>query len=191
MTTSPKDLRQLHVLGIAGSLRQAPHNRALLRAAQEAAPEGTEFAFLDLPPIPLYHADVEAQADPEPVAALKAAIHKADAPLLATLEYNRSLPGVLKNALDWVSRLRGQSPLDGKPVAITGAPTGSFGTATAQSHLRLVCAATNMLTLNRPEVLVPRAHEKFHAEGRLVDERTRERLERLLQALREWVPRLG
>ncbi len=187
MTDSdPLDGPQLRVLGIAGSLRAGSYNRALLRAAQELAPEGMEIATFDLAPIPAYNADVERQGLPEPVAALKAAIRGADVLLIATSEYNRSIPGVLKNALDWASRPPTNSPLNGKPVAIMGVSTGSYGTVRAQGHLRQVCVATNMLPLNRPELYVARAEEKFDAEGRLTDAKTRNRVGKLLQALVEW-----
>jgi chromate reductase len=146
--------------------------------------------FFDLSPIPLYNADVQAQGDPGPVVALKAAIREADALLIATPEYNYSIPGVLKNAIDWASRPPDMSPLNGKPVAIMGVSTGSFGTARAQMHLRQVCVLTNMLPLNRPEVLVFRAQEKFDAEGQLMDETTRQFVRTLLEGLAEWTSRL-
>ncbi|MBU1878089.1 MAG: NAD(P)H-dependent oxidoreductase, partial [Chloroflexi bacterium] len=113
----------LQVLGIAGSLRQGSYNRALLRAAQELAPAGMTITVLDLAPIPLYNADVQALGDPAPVVALKTAIRLADALLIATPEYNYSIPGVLKNAIDWASRPPAESPLRGKPLGIMGAST--------------------------------------------------------------------
>ncbi len=150
-----------------------------------------EITTFDLAPIPPYSADIERQGLPDPVAALKAAIRDADALLIATPEYNRSVSGVLKNALDWASRPPTDSPLNGKPVAIMGASTGSYGTVRAQDHLRLICTATDMLPLNRPELYVARAGEKFDESGELVDEATRRRLARLLQALAQWVFRLS
>ena len=180
----------LRVLGIAGSLRAGSYNRALLRAAQELAPEGVEIATFDLAPIPPYNAHVEAKGHPASVAALKAAIREADALLIATPEYNRSIPGVLKNAIDWASRPPTDSPLNGKPVAVMGASTGSFGTVRAQNHLRQVCLAANMLPLNRPEVYVTRAADKFDSAAKLVDEPTRQRVAQLLQALAQWTLQL-
>ncbi|MBU0496197.1 MAG: NAD(P)H-dependent oxidoreductase [Chloroflexi bacterium] len=180
----------LQVLGIAGSLRQGSYNRALLRAAQELAPAGMTITVLDLAPIPLYNADVQALGDPAPVVALKTAIRLADALLIATPEYNYSIPGVLKNAIDWASRPPAESPLRGKPLGIMGASTGSFGTVRAQLHLRQVCVFTQMLQLAKPEVLVTRARAKFDAEGQLADEDTREHVRRLLEALAEWTRRL-
>ena len=181
----------LHVLGIAGSLRASSHNRALLRAAQELAPRDMTIVTFELDAIPPYNADVEAQGFPEPVVAFKAAIAAADALLIATPEYNHSVPGVLKNALDWASRPPGKSPLDGKPAAILGASTGAIGTARAQQHLRLVCSYVNLLVMNLPEVFVARAQDKFDANGRLTDEPTRQFLARFLQVFQQWVARVG
>jgi chromate reductase len=144
----------------------------------------------DITPIPLYNADVQVQGFPEPVVAFKEAIRRADALLLATPEYNHSIPGVLKNAIDWASRPADESPLDGKPVAIVGASTGRMGTVRAQMHLRQVCVYTNMLAVNKPQVLVMRAREKFDKDGRLVDETSRRFLRELLEALAEWILRL-
>jgi len=181
----------LTVLGFAGSLRARSYNRGLLRAAQELAPPGMEIRIFDLAPIPLYNADVEAEGDPAPVAAFKAAIAQADALLIATPEHNYGVPGVLKNAIDWASRPPGESVLIGKPVAIMGASLGMAGTARAQLQLRQCFVFTRTPALLYPELLVARAAEKFDAEGSLTDEPTRERLRELLGALAEWTLRLG
>ncbi len=178
MSVTP-NANQLHVLGVSGSLRAGSFNRALLVAAQGLAPAGMEIAIF-----------VEAEGDPEPVLALKSALRAADALLLASPEYNYSVSGVLKNALDWASRPPSQSPLTGKPVAILGASTGAFGTARGQHHLRQVCQATGMLTMPRPEVMIPRAQEKYDAEGRLTDDVTLRYLRVFLQGLADWVLRL-
>lgn len=180
----------VQVLGFAGSLRSGSYNRALLRAAQELAPETMQLQVFDLAPIPLYNMDVEAQGDPAPIAEFKAAIRAADALLIATPEYNYSIPGVLKNALDWASRPPQTSPLSGKPVAIMGASTSAMGTVRTQMHLRHVCVITNMLPLNRPEIMVAHAQDKFDAQGRLADEPTREFVRKLLEALVDWTLRL-
>jgi chromate reductase len=145
----------------------------------------------ELDAIPPYNADVEAQGFPAPVVAFKNAIAEADALLIATPEYNHSIPGVLKNAFDWASRPPGHSPLDGKPAAIMGASTGAIGTARAQQHLRLVCSYVNMLVMNLPEVFVARAQDKVDASGRLTDEPTRQFLHKFLQAFVQWVARMG
>ena len=180
---------KLRVLGIAGSLRAGSFNRALLRAAQELAPSGMEITAFDLAPIPLYNGDVEAQGDPEPVAALKTAIRQADALLIATPEYNFGVPGVLKNAIDWASRPPRASALQGKPVAIMGATPGMGGTGRAQMQLRQAFVFTQSYALLAPEVLVAKAADKFDASGRLTDEPTRKFVGQLLQALAQWAQR--
>ena len=189
MTESP--LSEIKVLGIAGSLREGSYNRALLRAARDLAPEGLEIRIFErLADIPLYNEDVRAHGDPEPVVALKEAIRRADALLWAAPEYNYSIPGVLKNAIDWASRPPKDSPLNGKPVAIMGATSGLWGTVRSQMHLRQVCVFTNMHPLNKPQVLVARAASKFDDDGHLTDETTRRFVRELLVALVEWTLRL-
>src|SRR5919201_4818938 len=169
------------ILGIAGSLREGSYNRALLRVARELLPAGVELRELDLRQLPFYDGDVEAAGDPEPVVALKDAIRSADALLIATPEYNRGVPGVLKNAIDWASRPPLGSPLAGKPVAIMGASTGR-GTARAQEQLRAALEFSRAQVLAEPEVLVPEAYMRFD-EGRLVDETARLEMRALLEAL--------
>ena len=176
----------MRVLGIAGSLRKASFNRALLRAAQELAPKGMEITEFDLASIPLYNEDVEKQGDPGPVAALKDAIRDADALLFVSPEYNYGIPGVLKNAIDWVSRPPGKSPLTGKPAAIMGASQGTGGTIRMQLALRQTFLFTETYAMLKPEVYVARAQDKFDAEGRLTDEKTREFVGALLAALVPW-----
>lgn len=176
----------VRVLGFAGSLRKASYNRALLRAAQELAPEGMTIDIFDLSPIPLYNFDVEQQGDPEPVTAFKNAIRAADAVLIATPEYQHGIPGVLKNALDWASRPPRSSPLQDKPAAILGATPGRLGTARAQTQLRQSLTYNRTYALLQPEVLIASAGEKFDAEGRLTDEDTRTHVRRLLEELVRW-----
>ena len=180
----------IHVLAFAGSLRTGSLNRALLRAAVELAPEGLTLETLDLRPIPLYDGDVEAAGLPEPVQRLRARIAAADGLLIATPEYNSSIPGVLKNAIDWASRPPDQ-PCAGKPLATLGATPGGFGTVRAQAHLRQVCAALGMLALPTPELRVSAAQERIDAGGRLTDDATRQALRGLLDALADWIRRLG
>lgn len=182
--------RELTVLAFAGSLRRGSYNRALLRAAQEVAPAGMAISIFEIDEVPLYNADVEAQGDPEPVARFKQAIREADGLLIATPEYNHGVPGVTKNAVDWASRPPRQAALDGKPVAILGASPGMTGTARGQSQLRQAFEFTNSYCMPQPEILVYRAHEKFDAEGRLTDERTREFLGKFLVAFGQWIERL-
>ncbi len=179
----------VHVLGFAGSLRRGSYNRGLLRAAAEVLPEGMTLEVFDLAPIPLYNADVEAQGYPGPVQEFKDRIAAADALLIATPEYNYSIPGVLKNAIDWASRPPDASPLNGKPLAMMGAG-GMMGTSRAQYHLRQVAVAVNMLPLARPEFFVQRAASKFDAEGTLTDKDSFDYLRALLVALADWTRRL-
>ncbi|MDB5474521.1 MAG: hypothetical protein JWP49_32 [Phenylobacterium sp.] len=179
----------VRILGFAGSLRQGSYNRSLLRAAQAAAPEGMTIEVFDLISVPLYNADVEAQGDPEGVAAFKAAIRAADGVLMVTPEYNHGVPGVMKNAVDWASRPPRDAPLGGKPVGIIGASPGMTGSARGQSQLRQAFEFTGSYGMPQPEVLVFRAHEKFDAEGKLTDEATLKYLGAYLVALKAWVLR--
>lgn len=177
----------LRLTGFAGSLRNGSFNRALLRAAAELAPEGMEIDIHDLDGIPLYNADVEAEGDPAPVAALKEAITRADGLIIACPEYNYGVPGVLKNAIDWASRPARGSALNGKRVGIIGASAGMTGSARGQSQLRQSFVFTNTHAMLQPEILVARAKEKFDAEGRLTDETTRKFLGKYMEALRDWI----
>ena len=177
----------MRILGIAGSLRRASFNRALLRAAAELAPNGMEVEVFDLAEVPLYNGDVEAEGDPEAVARLKQAVRAADGVLFVTPEYNHGVPAVMKNALDWASRPPADAVLARKPVGIIGASPGITGSARGQSQLRQAFEFTNSFCMPQPELLVFRAHEKFDAEGRLIDEGTRTHLVRYLESLRSWV----
>lgn len=180
----------IRVLGFAGSLRRASFNRSLLRAAQELSPEGLKITAFDLSVVPLYNGDVEAEGDPEGVAAFKQAIRDADAVLMVTPEYNHGVPGVMKNAVDWASRPPQSAPLARKPVGIIGASPGMTGSARGQSQLRQAFEFTNSYCMPQPELLVFRAHEKFDADGRLIDEATADHLRRYLEAFLEWTRRL-
>ena len=176
------------ILGLAGSLRRESFNRALLRAAAGLAPpDATVAVFERLGEIPLYNDDARLRGLPDPVAELWQAIATADALLVATPEYNYGIPGVLKNALDWVSRPPAESPLRRKPVAIMGASTGSFGTARAQLALRQTFQFIESYVLLKPEVMVFRAAEHFDDAGELVDEATREHVAAQLRELVAWV----
>ncbi len=180
----------MKVLGFAGSLRAASFNRALLRAAVELAPAGMEIETFDIAAIPPFNQDREAQP-PDAVKDFKARIRAADAILIATPEYNYSIPGVLKNAIDSASRPYGDNPFDGKPVALMGASIGTIGTARAQYHLRQSFVFLNMYPLNQPEVMVALAEGKFDASGRLTDEPTRQRVRELLNALTAWTKKMA
>ena len=178
----------INVLGISGSLRKNSFNTGLIRAAQKLKPENMEIKLADISSIPLYNQDVEAAGLPEPVKKFRDEIAAADALLFAVPEYNFSVSGVLKNAIDWSSRPPKGSPLNGKVFAIMGAG-GRMGTTRAQYHFRQIAVFTNMHTFNKPEVAVTDAREKFDADGNLTDERTADQIKRLLESLSEWVKR--
>lgn len=177
------------ILGLAGSLRAGSYNRALIRTAQALAPEGMTITVFDLIDVPLYNADVEAQGDPQAVAALKEAIRASHGVLIATPEYNHGVPAVTKNAVDWASRPTEAAPLAKKPVGIIGASPGMTGSARGQSQLRQAFEFTNSYCMPQPELLVYRAHEKFDADGLLTDEPTAKYLGRYLEAFAAWVRR--
>ncbi|MEW6167826.1 MAG: NAD(P)H-dependent oxidoreductase [Pseudomonadota bacterium] len=179
----------LSILGIAGSLRKQSYNRAALRAAQSLVPQGAKLEIFDLAGIPPYNQDEEAQP-PQPVVELKARIRDADAILLATPEYNYSIPGVLKNAIDWASRPYGDSAWRGKPVAIMGASIGTLGSARAQYHLRQCFVFLDMHPVNQPEVMIAKAAQRFDESGELTDATSRQLIGQLLQALCDWTRRL-
>ena len=177
------------VLGFAGSLRKDSYNRALLRAARElAAAEGLEVEIFEIDGIPPYNQDDES-AMPAVVRDFKSRIEQADALLLVTPEFNYSVSGVLKNAIDWASRPYGTNSFEEKPVAIMGATVGTLGTSRAQYHLRQMLVYVNAYPLNRPEVMVSAAADKF-MDGELVDEHTRQKVREQLAALAAWAKRL-
>src|SRR6202049_4795630 len=179
------DAKGTTVLAICGSLRTGSYNRAALRTAIELKPPGMILETADIVSIPLYNEDLRALGFPPPVERLRAQIAAADALLFVTPEYNYSMPGVLKNAMDWASRPPNQ-PFAGKPVAIMGASGSTLGTAGAPYHLRPTCVFLDMHAVNKPEVFVARAQEKFDADGRLTDEPTRKMVLDLLVALEAW-----
>ena len=181
--------KKFKILGIVGSLRKDSFNKALMKAAIDLVPENVQIEVFTLEGIPPFNQDKE-QSPPKRVVELKRKIRAADAILFATPEYNYSIPGVLKNAIDWASRPYGDSAWDGKPVGIMGASPGMTGTARAQYHLRQTFVFINVFPLNRPEVMVPTAHEKFDEKGNLTDKHTKEELKELLEALVAWAKRI-
>jgi chromate reductase len=183
------DAPGLKILGIAGSLRKASINRGLLRAAQAVAPKGMLIDIYDISPIPLYDDDVQQREVPETVKHMRAAIAASDAVLIATPEYNYSIPGVLKNAIDWASRPP-QQPFHDKPVAIMGASAGIFGTTRAQHHLRQCFVFLDARVLSRPEVTIPAAKDKFDSSGDLIDAASRQFVAEQLEAFEAWTRRL-
>jgi len=179
----------MKVLGISGSLRKGSYNSMALRAARKLAPEGMEIQIADISAIPFYNDDVRAAGEPEAVAALKAQVRAADALLIVMPEYNFSVPGVLKNTLDWMSRPP-EPPFDGKVVAIMGASQGPVGTARGQYDLRKILVYMNAFAVNKPEVFISNAQTKFDAQGELADEGTAKFIGDLLVSLRTLQQRL-
>ena len=180
---------ELKIIGFAGSLRKGSYNRSLLRSAGQLLPQDTILEIFDLSDIPPFNQDLEANM-PAKVNEFKSKIRESDALLIATPEYNYSVPGVLKNAIDYASRPYGDNPFDDKPVAIMSASVGMLGGARAQYHLRQMFVFLNMHTINAPEVIVTSASNKFDAEGNLLDENTKKFLTQLLQNLSNWTRRL-
>lgn len=178
----------MRVLGLSGSLRRGSYNSQLLRAAAELLPAGVELASYDgIRELPLYDADLPHNPAPKPVERLRAAVRAADAVLVATPEYNHSIPGALKNALDWLSRPLADSPLRGKPVAVIGASTGIFGAVWGQAETRKVLAAIGARVLDR-ELPLSNIDEQFAPDGRLLDEAF---VQSLVETLNELLAQAG
>jgi chromate reductase len=175
-------MSDIKILGIAGSLRGGSFNRKLLLNAQQLIPQGTKLDVYDLHGIPVFSEDDE-KTPPAKITDFKARIRASDAILFATPEYNYSVPGGLKNAIDWASRPYGDSAWIGKPAAIIGASVGRMGSARAQYHLRQICVYLQVEVLNSPEVMVSSAHDHFDSSGKLTHESSREALADLLKAL--------
>jgi len=182
--------KRMNILGFAGSLRKDSYNKALLRAAMELLPKDATLEIFDLEGIPPFNQDLETRM-PDKVKVFKTRIRKADAILIATPEYNYSIPGVLKNAIDWASRPSGDNSFEGKPVAVMSASPGMLGGARAQYHLRQIFVSLDMHPLNRPEVIVPLADDKIDDKGRVTDEKTKERIKDLIENLVSWARTLG
>jgi len=184
------ETKPITILGICGSLRAASYNAMALRAAGELLPPGVTLKRFDaLRDIPPYDDDARRKTYPPAAQNFREQIKAADALLFVTPEYNYSVPGVLKNAIDWASRPP-EPPVDGKPVAIMGASPGKMGTVRAQQHLRQITACINGLVLNKPEVIISNAASKFDAEGRLIDEETRTFIAELMAGLATWTRQL-
>jgi len=181
--------KKLLILGFAGSLRKGSYNKALLRAAEELLPKEATLDIFDLEGIPPFNQELEGRM-PEKVKEFKAKIRAADAILIATPEHNYSVPGVLKNAIDWASRPYGDNSFEGKPAAIMSASTGMLGGARAQYHLRQIFVFLDMHPINKPEVIVTFAGQKVDQQVRLTDETTRKVIQALLEALVAWTKRL-
>lgn len=173
------------LLGICGSLRKASINRWLLDEISRVLPEGSTLSVYESVELPIFNSDV---AEPSQVTALKDAIAHADGVVFAVPEYNYSIPGGLKNALDWMSSPPLRSPLRGKPVGIVGAASGMSGTIRAQLHMRQILLFSDCQVLSQPEILIPRAHERFK-DGQLIDEPTRTLLSKFGEAMVRFVAR--
>lgn len=173
---------QLRVLGISGSLRKESYNRKALQIAKRFAEElGAIVEEIELKELqlPVYDEDLAAQGFPEPVQRMKAKVETADVILIASPEYNYSIPGGLKNAIDWLSR--GKNSFGGKTAAIFGASNGSFGTVRMQPHLRAILTALNVMTVPQPQVFIRSAGEAFNADGSLKDQKLHDQLKLLIQ----------
>jgi chromate reductase, NAD(P)H dehydrogenase (quinone) len=184
------DSGSISVLGICGSLRKASYNTAALNIAIALKPAGMTVTVADISQIPPYNEDVRQQGFPPSVETLRRQIKEANALLFSCPEYNYSMSGVLKNAIDWASRPPDQ-PFAGKPCAIIGAAAGMAGSARAQYDLRRACVFLDMHPLNKPEVLIGQAQTKFDAEGNLSDEVARNLIRDLMANLAAWTRRIG
>jgi len=174
--------KRITILGFTGSLRKDSFNRALLKTASELLPDEARLELFDLTGIPLFNQDLEAEM-PSIVLDFKSRIKTSDAVLIATPEYNHSIPGVLKNAIDWASRPYGDNSFEGKPVAVMSASPGMLGGVRAQIHLKQILQALDMHIVNKPEVILAFASRKIDGEGRLVDEAARKLMGELLKNL--------
>ncbi len=179
------------IAAISGSLRQYSYNTGLLHELQAQAKEPVTLEILEIGNLPLYSGDTETEAYPKEAIVLKEKVKMCQGLIIATPEYNYSVPGVLKNAIDWLSRPPVGIPLIKKPVAILGASTGVFGSARAQYHLRQSLVCLNAYVMNRPEIFVGNAAEKFDDQGKLTDQETQERLGKFLSAFLAWMEQLA
>ena len=181
-------MAEVKVLGICGSLRKASLNMAALRACKDLLPAGMALEITSIGELPMYNQDVFDAGIPQPVKRFYDELHAADGVLIATPEYNFSVPPVLKNAIDWVSKMQNQ-PFNNKPIAVFSASTGPLGGARVQYDVRRILAQLWGLVLPRPEVFIGGAAAKF-AEGRLTDETTRKFLAELLVGFKDWIARM-
>ncbi len=176
----------MKILAIGGALRKESTNAALLRALQPLAPSGMEIEIATLHGIPLYDGDVETESGkPESVIALDRRITEADGVIIASPEYNFSIPGVLKNAIDWLSRK--SQPFNFKRTGIMGASSGNIGTARVQYHLRQTLQSLGAIVMPKPEIFVARSAEKFDESGMLTDTALEQSLTKWLGAFHDWV----
>ena len=177
--------KKIRILGIAGSLRKDSYNKMLLKEVVRLAAPDSAIDIFDIKKIPLYNQDLEENL-PQAVINLKKRIKESDAILFVTPEYNYSIPGVLKNAIDWGSRPYIDNSWAGKPVAVMGASTSGFGTVRSQMHLRQCFVFLDMHPINRPELMISNAAEKFDENGNLTDDKIKSKIINLIEALRDW-----
>lgn len=182
-------MNQVNILGFAGSLRRGSYNRALLRASVNLMPNEASLEIFELEGIQPFNQDFESDL-PDRVKQFKERIRLADGVLFVTPEHNYSIPGVLKNAIDWASRPYGNNSFDGKPAGIMSASTGMLGGSRAQYHLRQSMVFLNMRPLNRPEVFVTFAAQKFDANGDLTDKTTSDLVAGFLAEFVSWTRKL-
>ena len=180
----------MKIIAILGSLRKASFNRMLLNAAIELTPADMTIEIADITKFPLYNQDVENVGVPDAVKKLQEQIRSADGVLFVSPEYNYSMSGVLKNAIDWASRPPKENPFNGKPCAMMSASTGMMGGSRAQYHLRQSCVFVNLIPMNKPEVIVMKAQEKFDADGKIIDEATRKVVATFMQSFKDWTARM-
>ncbi len=180
----------LNILSFAGSLRKNSYNKYLINNIKDLKPDNLNIEIFDLKDIPLYNEDVEKAGFPESVLELRNKISAADGILIATPEYNYSYSGITKNTIDWISRPPNQ-PLNGKPLAIVGASMGPSGTMRAQLHLRQSLIYLNPIIMNKPEIYVSFAHEKFDSEGKLKDEITKKIIKDFLDSFSVWIRKIN
>ena len=177
--------KKLAILGIAGSLRKGSYNRMLLNAAAELLPEEAVLEKFDLEGIPVFNQDLESDL-PEKAREFKAKVRSADAVLIVTPEYNYSVPGMLKNAIDWASRPYGNNSFEKKPVAMMSASPGMLGGSRAQYHLRQTMLSLDAFTMMKPEVFVTSVDKKFDSGGRLTDTDTEKHVRAFLESFVKW-----
>ncbi len=174
----------IKIKGVAGSLRKSSYNRAILKEIKKNTGDDVEFEILNIDKIPLFNQDIEDSGTPEEIIKLKEKIEKSDGVIFITPEYNHSIPGVLKNFIDWISR--GENPLREKPCAIGGATTGNFGTVRAQKHLRDILFSLSACIMPY-SLSISRVHEKFDDNLNLIDRKTEERIKKFMNKFREFI----
>jgi chromate reductase len=176
----------MKVIGIVGSLRTGSYNVALMRAFMDAAPASIEMELADISSLPFYNEDIE-EPYPEAARILKEHLQTADGFIIATPEYNRGMPGILKNAIDWMSRPSGTSPFKQKPVLVVGASNGALGTVVAQGGLKQTLLHLDAIIPGRPEFYVSRAQDMFDASGVLIDIKTKEHIQKGWEVLTSFI----